>query len=230
MKLKKSRTEGQCAAMRCKEPAEYLCPKHAVEEPEAAPAEDGGYLPTKVQAQLTTDRGNLQEALQLAQILPLDTQEGVDMAGEMVAMAMNLKKEKEEQRRSVTDPLNAAVKTINSWFRPVTETCDSIVSTLKKRVADALVLAQQKQDEALKAIEESGGKASPEHLMVAHNTPQKPDNMTISQVPVGYVVDFQALPDAYKVANNNAIQVDVKRGIAIPGIEVRMESKVIARS
>lgn len=173
---------------------------------------EASILPVQVQEELTADRGNLQDALQMARIIPLDTQEGVDMAGEMMAMAVALKAEKEEQRKSVTGPLNAAVKTINSWFKPVTETCDSIVAVLKARVIESLAAAEVRQDEALQAIEDAGGKASPEHLLIAHNTPTKPDNMTIKKVLVPRVVDFSLLLDQYKQVNMAALQAAVDSG------------------
>lgn len=189
-----------------------------------------GFLPVAVQTELTADRGNLQEALQLAQIMPLDTQEGVTLAGEMIAMAMELKAQKETQRTSVTGPLNQAVKTINSWFKPVTETCDSIVSVLKSRVIQALEAGEKAQDAALQAIEDAGGKASPEHLLIAHNTPVKPDNMTLTKVMVGKVTQFGDVPDRFKMINATALAEAIEAGERnIPGIEIVEETRAIAR-
>ena len=240
MKLKKTMTQGVCAAMRCKSPAgDLLCEKHEQEWRDAgSPAltkenEPGTSLaiPTHIQAELTTERAKYQDAIQMVRTMPLTNQTQIDKAGQFVGMAQTKIKELEEQRKSVVQPLNNVVKEINSWFRPVVESLETVRDILKERIAESIAAGQKAQDEALRKIEEGGGKADASTLLVAHNTPVAPSNITVRKVLVGRVVDFSKLPDRFKEVNVSALKAAVTSGEKdIPGVVIEEQDQVIGRS
>lgn len=240
MKLKKTMTQGVCAAMRCKNPApDLLCAKCEDKWREAgSPAltkenEPGTSLaiPTHIQAELTTERAKYQDAIQMVRTMPLSNQTQIDKAGQFVGMAQSKIKELEEQRKSVVQPLNNVVKEINSWFRPVVESLETVRDILKERIAESIAAGQKAQDEALRKIEEGGGKADASTLLVAHNTPVAPNNITVRKVLVPKVLNFNLLPDRFKEVNMPALKAAVAAGERdIPGVLIEDVDQVIGRS
>ena len=102
---------------------------------------------------------------------------------------------------------------------------------MKERIAESVAAGQKAQDEALRKIEEGGGKADASTLLVAHNTPVAPSNITVRKVLVGRVVDFSKLPDRFKEVNVSALKAAVTSGEKdIPGVVIEEQDQVIGRS
>lgn len=234
MRIKKTRKAGTCAAQKCKNPTtDLLCePCTKAWEAEGSPELSPGtsLLPLKVQNELANERTNLMAAIQRAKALPLETQEDVDRAGRIAGLAKARIKTLEEQRTSVTGPLNDAVSTINSWFRPLRESCQAVADIIEDRVRDRVAELKDAQRKALQAVQDAGGQASAETLMVAHATPHEPENMSFRPVKVPKIKDFAALEDKYKEPNWPAIRAAVKAGTIPAGVELIEESRGTTRS
>lgn len=242
--LKKSRKVGLCAAMRCVDRAsDLLCERHEQEWNEAGkpslqaadsprPAQGGGLLPVHVRAELDTERGRAQEALQLIQSLPLATSQDLELAGGLYNEARARVKALEEKRKSVTDPINAALREINGWFRPVREFYESCGKALNERMAARLAELKAEQDEALAKIQELKAEAPAEAFEIAHRPAEAPSNVGVAEVLEYQVVDFSALPDEYKLVNDAKIKQALReRGVAlaIPGIVVSSRTQLRAK-
>lgn len=226
MKLKKTKVQGTCAAVRCKLGAtDLLCPAHEQEWKDQGAPNLGSNLPTQVQADLTGERHAMQQVLARLQALPISTQEDLDKLGDFAGQVQTRIKELETQRKTVTDPLNQAVKEINSWFRPVTDTCKAVVSSCKEMIQDRLKAMQAEQDKALRLVEAGGGVADRATLMLAHDSVEAPANVS-ARTSLSYRVVHDALiPQRYwkRVLDHDAIMSEIDlhgKATDIPGLEI----------
>lgn len=246
--IKANRKEGECAAKRCKAPAEdFLCPDHEkawkdegspalvvadkkTKAKDAAPQGLTLSIPDSVQSALTEERNRTQRAIQLAKSMQLETQEQVDRAGLMIGKAQTRLKQLEVQRTSVTQPLNGVLKEVNSWFRPVKESLTTFVSVLDARMKARIIQGEKDRDAALSAIEAGGGKASAENLLLAHSAPTAPANITLQKGYTGKVTNFAILDDKYKMLNEKALQAAIDAGERdIAGVLIEEEYSTIKR-
>lgn len=238
MNIKKSRKPGQCAVVRCTAiAADLLCETHEKEwteagKPTLTSAEPGtamaksGPLPQADRDALDAARHELQTALARVQSIPLQTQAQMDRLGEFASAVKGRAEEYETKRKSVVGPINASVKEINSWFKPISDTAEAILKTIKDRIGQRLLEIQHEKDAALKLIAANGGEADEATILVAHAAPMDaPRNFTAKRKFEYSVSDASLVPEKYwtRVLNRDALQAEVDRlGMAhgIPGIVV----------
>lgn len=192
-------------------------------------------VPAELEGELTQERGRAQECLQMIQTLTIESQADLDLAGELLGSAKAKIKELEEQRKSVTGPLNQVVKTINGWFKPVTEFYESCERALKERVAEHTLAQQAKQDAALAEIEAGAGDASAEAFAAATQVTENPSNVSTRVRWIWTVENWALVPGKYKklVLDEAAVAAEVEAHgdrAAIPGITITKDIQVIARA
>lgn len=241
MNIKKTRTPGQCQAMRCTAPAsDLLCEKHeaawradgspplTVATP--APAGSSTMVPAALEPELTGMRHQLQAALAEVPEIPVESDQDREFAGRMITAAAAEIKELEERRTSVVKPLNDAVKTINSWFKPNVE----FLEQFKRRLGDKLslklrALAAERQ-EALAQIEAGRGTAPAEAFEAAHKDISGPSTVQVRKVTKWRITDRGQIPGNYftLVLNEDKVTAAVKAGEKVTGIEVYEEDQIVA--
>lgn len=233
-KVKKSKETGTCWAMRCKVPCHEggdLCQKHdeiwrgegspplASAEPTAGPSTALAVsVPATLEGQLTKERMDAQQVLQIVQTLPVDTAEQRDMCGALINQAKDKIKGLEAERKSVTGPLNQIKKTIDGWFSPVEDFYTSVAKTLEKKLLAWEAEQKAARTEGLKLIQAGAGAAPAQAFMAAHQDVSLPDNVGVRRQLSYEITDWAALPGQYKmmVANHEAIKADVaKVGLAL---------------
>lgn len=175
-----------------------------------------------------------QQALAILRALPVDTTEGQQKVHGFIVQAKVRVKELEEQRKAVTGPLNKAVKDINSWFKPLTQAYEAFELAGKNMLKEQLLAAEAAQDEALAEIQASGGQASRETLVLAHDTPEAPTGVT-TRVKYRIVVNPDLLPEEYfmRVVDMDRIQMLANREgtkLSIPGVTVTRDMILGVRS
>lgn len=247
--LVKKPKAGQCSARRCKEPAAIttpdgveLCEKHAQiwrqhGEPVFAQGEPGADL-AKMEADkaaLAVEAEQAQRSVELIKTLPIDTQEDLDRIGQFGAAARAKIKELEAKRKAATQPLNASLREINSWFKPAREGLELCVQALNARLLEAKSKAEQAQDAALAEVEASGGQVDETTLAVAHATPQLPAGASTRKVPAYEITDADQVPrklcspDPAKIKLLAATALD--QGVTeVPGIRFYYAEIVSQRS
>ena len=185
----------------------------------------------QIESAMTQERHDAQAALAHIQRFPLDTPEQRDQAGRLINLAKDKIQELETQRKSVTDPLNGTIKTVNGWFKPVREFYEACQVSLKQRLADRLRELAAEQQAALATVQELGGHATAETFAVAHATPSAPSAVQTREVWKFEVVDFKRLPDEYKMADESKIRKVVqamKGDCDIPGIRIEPELVIVS--
>lgn len=184
----KSPVQGKCAARRCKgsqhawleHEGVSLCHRHHAEWIEAGspelkgsalavgpvPVDDG------VESKLTAERDEVTQAITLVRGLPVDTQDQIDVVQSVRQQARSRASELESERRTVTDPINAALKRVNSWFKPVIEGYKDVERGANARLLEAESKANAAREKALQAIEAQGGSVDDTTFLPAHRAPE----------------------------------------------------------
>jgi len=177
---------------------------------------------------LEAQAGELSEALELVRgyrIEPVGApghEESLAFAEESRQLTKEQWAEYEEQRTSVTGPLNGVLKTINGWFRPVLTTLKAMETAWNQKIVDAATQAAAAQ-RAL--IAEARATEAPallkETLVEASAMVLRPSAVTLRDNWVFEVYDPAAVPPEYLCPDLEKIGKIVgalKDKTAIPGV------------
>ena len=97
--------------------------------------------------------GQAQRALAGAEEFTIDSDEMLEVAGDDLRRVMGLKKSVEDQRTSITGPLNQAVKAVNDLFRAPAQYLQQAETRLKGAMLTYQQEQQRKADEARRKAE-----------------------------------------------------------------------------
>lgn len=234
MKLKKKPEEGKCCASRCKKAAEVLqgdlgfCDKHwqkrceEEEEQEQKPAPiDTAELMLATQQRLKDASQEHSEDLQLWQTFQINSQEDYEFAEQGRNEAKAVWDTLEQERKSITQPINAALKKINDWFKGPKTSLEKIQRTIEQKMKEARAAAKQREEELLQQALQA---ENPQELMIASSQASLESSTTTMQDRwVFEVTNADEIPRSFMVPDLKAIgAVVAARGeqTKIPGIRV----------
>lgn len=209
------------------------------------------------------------EVLQLARKADVivEDEKQAQYASEILSQIKKRYKELDEQRKSITKPIDEAKRQVMELFKAPMELLERAEKHLKnlilkyqeekerkareeaerlRKIAEAEAEKQRKKLEAqIQKAQEKGKEDKVEELLekvqeiestpiiVPDITPSKPaDNISFKEKWTAVVVDFKALPDEYKIPNQQALDKvaqATKGTIQIPGVKFEMQKIVVAR-
>ncbi len=229
-RIKKTTKPGECCAMRCTNAStDLLCPKHEqiwrdagspplTGENQTSPARTAPALMDPVMRdRLETERQRTIDAIKLAETMPVHTAAHRDRLSSFVIKAQSRVVELEDERKSVVGPLNQAVKTINSWFKPAVDSLEAFVEAGKARIQQALAAERAEQEKALAEIEAGAGEASAEAYALAHRATAAPAGMAERVTKRVQLVNTSLIPDEYWVIDVRLIEKAFREGRDVPG-------------
>lgn len=207
--IKKSTPQGQCAAMRCKNPAlDLLCPLHEKEwkdngspvleptKPKAASSTGGGVLTEAEQQAMVLERDQQTKALELAEQWPLHTPELRDQLMGFVNAALERVKVIETSRKDKTKPLLDTKRWIDQIHNDVSEVYQKFADIGKRRIGEVLLQIENEKRAAAKLIEANAGSAPAEAFAAAHMDTAAPKTAGGSRVEYEFTVENPSLlPD-----------------------------------
>jgi len=246
MNLKKTIKPGQCRAMRCVEPdaGAGLCARHAQENeasypdhvvpigaPVATPATDED----RVKESLAARSVSIAETLECLPAYEIQSQEDMEYANTLLGEIKTLAKALESERTAVTKPINAALKGINGWFKPVAELYAQAEKILKEKIAEAVASTMQAQDEALALIASVDGESPCEVLALAHGEAliDLPDNVSVREEIDFEIEDAALVPRKFCVPDTRLLKAYGQAlGISavVPGVRYFTKRVVTQRS
>ena len=91
-------------------------------------------IPKDVEKELQAEAKSTGEAMQVLSDLAIQNDDDLAFAGDVLKDAKTRWKALEEKRTAVTGPLNAALREINGWFKPVQEPLKRAESILKEKI------------------------------------------------------------------------------------------------
>jgi hypothetical protein len=266
MNIVKSFKQGECGVMRCQSPSVVLvegtpfgregvqvplCERHSKGDmTQATPTEP---MPSStavidavretvgtqlaVQAEAEDEVGVAREALTEIQGLPITSDADLAFAAEILGEVKGHYNRLEERKKQATGPLNAALATIRSWFKPAQDHYAAAEKTLKEKIAAYHTLRAQERQAALDAAAaaHSAGDSAATQIAIAAVPPAPPkiDGVSVREEWTYEVVAFGLVPEKFKVINHAVLLAAVKetKGFTnIPGIRPVLVNKVVARA
>ena len=193
----------------------------------------------KITETIQPARTSAEEMLRFCALVPLDLQvqiahggphmSGLEALGAIRETARLQLKNVEERRKADNAPLLEQKRKIDEAYKPLKETCESIVRTCTDRLQEYANAQAAARTQALQAV--NFGDRSPEVLAVAHGdtaAPLPPEVTT--RTKFGFkVVNLDEVPRAFMVLDEKLVQqyIDAKKGqCTIPGLEVFEFQKV----
>lgn len=190
----------------------------------------------------------------LATALVVESQPDMAEGTDLLAQIKKTLKRSEEARDVLVRPLNDHVKMINAQFKTVTAPLADAERTIRQKMLTyATALEKERQEEAERARRaeqeraleaaaalEAAGKiveaevtlsfaaeAKAEVARVEPTTTDAGNTTSIRKIWKHEVVDFGAVPDAFKIADDAKIREAVRAGIReIPGVRIYQEDSL----
>jgi hypothetical protein len=167
----------------------------------------------------------------------IETQEEMNEAGDIKRAAFEKQKKLEAKRKDMKAPALEMGRKIDNEFKPALGYCQAIQDACERLIVAFRQAAAAKQDEALKAIAESGGKLADEDtLVVAHGAKvlELPSNVREVSTYTWKLTDAGAVKEAFwhRVLNTALIDALVKeKGFAaqedVGGILIEREISLV---
>jgi hypothetical protein len=167
------------------------------------------------QSTLDAKRAQIAEANQIVARLAVSDAVSLAEANEWLQLIVQEKDAIEDMRTSVTKPLNATLKQINSWFKPIADLCAKAESNLKHEIGRYAAAERQKQQLAFQAasLAHSAGAhtAARTALAVASSAEtQTPQGTSVREVWRAEIINPAAVPPAFLIPNEPAIQAHAR--------------------
>lgn len=196
-----------------------------------------------LETELAPQRSRLDELIAAASFQSVtssaDEEAAIDLVKEGKAVASKIK----SMRDFFVKPLKEQVKKINALFDPVIDHADRVEAMLKPKM---VAFQTQLRETARKIKEEEDRRIEEARKLQAQTKSPFTEEIPEEEIPTapvvekttrtwsgskatyvekvkGKVVDFAALPDDYKLADEAKINRAVQAGVTIPGVEVYKE-------
>ncbi len=242
--IKQKTKDGQCEAMRCKEPVRAAgatlcerhyqewndagCPKLTTGKALATPADAPGAAPLAPQPEPT--RAGLETALQQCAAIPLDSQAALDWLGQARTVAKKALEWLEERRTSITKPMLEAKRAVDAVFEPSKQQAQAVIKCCDTRLAEFEAARKATQDTALAAVGQ--GSADEHTLVVAHGGELAlPAEVTKRRTLCVKITDANAIPRPFlQLDESLALAYARERGqesCKVPGLEFYYEEHIV---
>lgn len=251
VKIKKHLKPGVCSAMRCKELTEegktgLLCARHRevsqseeIIEEKLKPKKKVERLKKAVdqpdwQTKLSQETKELNESLELIKDFYIESEEDKQFAAESLSEIKNQWKALEKKRKSITKPMNAALKEANALFKPALSALSEMEEIWKRLLLEADQREEKEQERLIEQADEaSTPKETQESLVKAAALRSKPNNISYRHTWSFRVVNPDALPREFLVPDQRKIWEVVRKNkeyTDIPGVEVFQTKSVACKS
>jgi hypothetical protein len=189
----------------------------------------------ELKTELRDEQVTTESVLTQLKLLEISTEADVEIANDLLGQAKADFKRLDDKRRTATQPLNAALHEINSWFKPLLSMYQQAESILKDKIAKAIAATQQAQDAALAQLAAAGGSTSAEMIVIAHGQKllDAPKNITICKEWDFEILDSEKVPEQFWMLDMAKLHTAVKESkqdTQIPGIRVFSRDLVIRRT
>lgn len=188
-------------------------------------------ISVKVERGEHPDVKDLAEALALVERYEMAGPDDMAFARAQIEEAAGQWRQLEDRRTAATKPLNAALREVNSWFKPAQEAVKKIEQAWKGKVVSAQLAAEaqarllsQAAQELAKAGDMAGVKAS--MVAAADVTQIDTSGLSFRDVQRFEVVDARLVPVAYCSPDIRKIGEAIALGHEVPGVRVWTEREV----
>lgn len=147
----------------------------------------------------------------------IDTAEESDMAAVHVQTAITRKKALEKTRKTITVPMNAALKATNDLFRPPREALEKIEGLLKSKIADYIEAIEKKNDAALSTVASAETAEGATAALATVAVVDAPAGVTVRHKWRAEVFRADIVPDEFHTPDLDKIQAYTNGAVKMHG-------------
>jgi hypothetical protein len=170
--------------------------------------------------------------------MPIDSQEDLDFAGEILVDVKGKKKALENERGKATRPLLDALNVIRGWFKPAVQYLDRCEGKLKTKIAEYHREQRRRQQAALEAAGDASMRGDAEVARTQMQRAQEAQVHKVSGVQMRSVIkwevtDFAKVPRKFLMLNEKAVQQHIMQHGAdakIDGVKIWRDVSVAAKA
>lgn len=164
-------------------------------------------------------------------------QQGLDIAGSILKDVKGRWKEIEARRKTITQPMQAALKNVQALFKEPLDYYASIESMLKNKILDAQQRARAAQDAALLAVQAAHAAGDRAQVAVAMHQVQQaeavnPEGVGNRSTWTYAVMDEQQIPREFWIVDHTALAAYVRQTkgtVKVPGIYIYEQPTVAVK-
>jgi hypothetical protein len=164
-------------------------------------------------------------------------QQGLDIAGSLLKDVKARWKDIEGRRKSITQPMQAALKNVQALFKEPLDYYASIEAMLKEKILDAQQRARAAQDAALLAVQQAHAAGDRTQVAVALHQAQQaeavnPEGLQNRSTWTYSIIDAQQVPREFWVIDYQALAAYVRQTkgtVKIPGVHVYEQPSVAVK-
>jgi hypothetical protein len=187
--------------------------------------------------ELAEEEAACKDLLQVVQGFLVETDEAFGKAAELTKEVKREYKQIDARLKSATDPLNASLKQIRGWFKPMLDLLSSCETVLKQKMAAYQMQKVEDSQAALKRLGEAAVSRDLHQVQLAAESLveiPKAKGVGIRQVWDWKIADESQVPRQFLTVNASAVNAHVKESsgepAAIPGIVFFSKSSVTVRT
>lgn len=139
----------------------------------------------------------------------------------------------EALKQSATKPLNEALATIRSWFRPAQDQYARVEIAIKRKIAEYYDHLKSERAKATAALNDVATSEEVTQALGVLEQTQKPEvaGLQIREVWDFEIVDADQLPRLYLMPNEKVIRAQIALGVReIPGVRVFVRQQVASKA
>lgn len=164
-------------------------------------------------------------------------QQGLDIAGSILKDVKARWKDIEARRKTITQPMQAALKNVQALFKEPLDYYAGIETMLKEKILEAQARARAAQDAALLAVQQAHAAGDRTQVAVAMHQAQQaeavnPEGLQTRSVWTYAVMDEQQIPREFWVVDHQALAAYVRQtkgSVKIPGVHIYEQSTVAVK-
>jgi hypothetical protein len=160
------------------------------------------------------------QALQGVALLPITTHEEYQQAAEVLVEVKRTIRAIEDERKKITQPLNAALKSTNGFFKKVSTKYERAEEILKQKAGAYLEAERTREAKLLAEFASSEESHARESLVLAASAAPVAQGVSARTTKSWEVENLDEVPDAFWQLNDSLIGVAIRSGQQIPGIRV----------
>lgn len=178
---------------------------------------------------ITKAYSEVQYALQAVEDMDLSRDANIDVLKDISAEATKLQKEMEAERQTATKPINESLRTINGWFKPILEACDTLKRRANARLVEANKQRERAREEALGAIAGAGPEVTSTAILTAQAKPIDLPKGVGRELIVVEITDESMIPRKFLTPDTKAIKKAAteahRKGekFSVPGVTIKIK-------
>lgn len=187
------------------------------------------------QPHLKTAESESKGILEVIKDFQVEEEEDFSFLSETLRDVKKSWKDLETEKKTVTDPLNATLKKVRSWFKPAQDYLKKAELLCKKKLSDYQLEQVKKREKAM--IEMATAKDFDGKMKAAEGLVSVPEakGITIRETWKYEVKDISKVPVQFLAIDDSAVKQYIKefgkgKPKDVPGLEFVQDASVIARS